>query len=115
MKTSAPEFILEQQLLADKLPPFEREYRFDSERRFRFDFAWPFLKLAVEVEGGVFSAGAHSRPLGIIRDMEKGNLAVLLGWSVLRFTPAQIKSGAAIALVKRWMLDRTVIIKRGAA
>ena len=112
---SNPEFTFDCQLKADKLPPYEREYRFDPDRRFRFDFAWPHLKLAVELEGGIFAQGAHSRPLGIIRDMAKGNLAVLLGWSVLRYTPAQVKNGAAIAEVKRWMLDRSIVIKKGAA
>ena len=31
--------------------------------------------------------------------MEKYNTAALLGWTVLRFTPAMVKSGAAINLV----------------
>src|SRR5450631_312893 len=110
MKASNPEFTFECQLKADKLPPFEREYRFDTTRRFRFDFAWPDLKLAIELEGGLWGAGAHSRPLGIIRDMAKGNLACLLGWSVLRYTPAQVKNGEAIAEVKRWMADRTITL-----
>lgn len=115
MRQTEPEFVFEAQLRADKLPPFEREYRFDSERRYRFDFAWPSLKLAVELEGAIWQAGAHSRPLGIIRDMAKGNLAVMLGWSVLRYTPAQVKHGEALAEVKRWMLDRTIFIHKGAA
>ena len=113
MKASGPEFIFEAQLKADNLPAFEREYRFDSERRYCFDFAWPSLLLAVELEGAIWQAGAHSRPLGIIRDMAKGNLAVLLGWSVLRYTPAQVKKGEALAEVKHWMLDRTIVIKTG--
>ena len=113
MSKSNPEFVFEQQLLAEKFPHFEREYRFDSERRFRFDFAFPSLKLAIELEGGIWGAGAHSRPLGIIRDMAKGNLAVLLGWSVLRYTSAQVKNGSALAEVKCWMADRTISIQKG--
>lgn len=101
--SSEPEFIFIQQALADKLPIFICEYRFDPKRRFRFDVAWPDRKLAVEIEGAIWSRGAHSRPLGILRDMEKGNLAVMRGWSVLRFTPAQVKAGEAIEMVKKFL------------
>jgi very-short-patch-repair endonuclease len=100
---SEPEFIFAHQALADKLPPFVCEYRFDDVRKFRFDFAWPDRKFAVELEGGIFSKGAHSRPLGILRDIDKGNLAVMKGWSVLRFSPAQVKNGEALAMVKKWL------------
>lgn len=66
--------------------PF-REYRFCAERLWLFDFAWPDVKLAVELEG--FGArgvpGRHQRPKGFAADCEKYNTAVLLGWRVLRF------------------------------
>ena len=43
-----------------KLPTPEREYKFHPSRRWRFDFAWPalYLRIAVEVEGAIFVAGA---------------------------------------------------------
>ena len=85
----------------------ETQYPFAKEqgRRFRFDFAWPGLKLAVEVEGGLWSRGesAHKHPLGILRDIEKGNLAVLLGWRVLRVTGDMIQSGEALRLIQQVM------------
>jgi len=37
----------------------------------------------------------------LTRNMAKQNDAVLLGWAVLRFTPAQVKNGEAIAFVQR--------------
>ena len=72
------------------LPAPEREYRFDPKRRWRFDFAWPSLKLAVEIEGGVWIRGRHVRPVGYLADLEKYNRAVVLGWRVLRYAPHQI-------------------------
>lgn len=105
---SEPEFIFAHQALADKLPPFECEYRFDEVRKFRFDFAWPRLKFGVEIEGAIWAKGAHSTPMGILRDMDKGNLAVMSGWSVLRFSPAQVKSGEAIEMVKKWLEGRSI-------
>lgn len=62
------------------------EYRFHPERRWRFDFAYPDLKIAVEAEGGVFSAGRHTRGMGFVNDTEKYNQATLLGWRVFRYT-----------------------------
>lgn len=108
MSVSEPEFIFTHQALQAGLPPFICEYRFDDVRRFRFDIAWPSDgKLAVEIEGALWTRGAHARPLGIIRDMEKQNLAVMKGWSVLRFSSAQVKNGEAIDLVKKWFDQRS--------
>jgi len=72
------------------IPAPEREYRFDPERRWRFDFAWPGLKVAVEIEGGVWIRGRHVRPAGYLGDLEKYNRAVVLGWRVLRYAPHQL-------------------------
>ena len=72
------------------------EYRFLKKRRFRFDFAWPSLKIAIEIEGGVWSGGRHTRGAGYSRDIEKYNLATRAGWKVYRFTPQMVKSGEAI-------------------
>jgi len=67
-----------------KLP--EREYRFHPKRLWRFDFAWPESRIAVEAEGGIFVSGRHNRPSGMANDCEKYNAAALLGWKVLRYT-----------------------------
>lgn len=78
-----------------------REWMFASPRRWRFDFAWPKSerKIAVEIEGGTWIQGRHNRGSSIEKDLEKYNTAALLGWTVLRFTTAMVKSGAAINLV----------------
>ena len=57
--------------------------------------------LAVEVEGGSWIHGRHVRGRGFEADCEKYNAAVLLGWRILRFTPAMVESGAALSAVKR--------------
>lgn len=68
-----------------------REFRFHPERKFRFDFAYPELMLAVECEGGVWSRGRHTRGSGFIKDCEKYNLACRLGWNIFRYTPDMIE------------------------
>lgn len=75
------------------------EYRFHPVRRWRFDWAWPAQQIALEVEGGVFIRGRHSRGLGMVKDMEKYNAAAALGWRVLRVTPKQVQSGEALKTV----------------
>lgn len=83
------------------LPGPQTEWRFDPERRWRLDYAWPEHMLAVEVEGGAWIGGRHTRPIGYMADIEKYNAAVLAGWRLLRFTPQQIEDGTALTAVKQ--------------
>lgn len=81
---------------AHSLEP-QREYLFAAGRKWRFDFAWPEYKIAVEVEGGTaFGLSRHSRGKGIEGDMEKYNRAAREGWIVLRYSTAMVLFGAAI-------------------
>lgn len=66
------------------------EYRFHPKRRWRFDYAIPEHKIAIEVEGGVWTNGRHTRGKGYINDMEKYNEAVIGGWRLIRVTPDQL-------------------------
>ena len=81
------------------MPQPETEHRFHSKRRWRFDFAWPGLMLAVEVEGGQWVNGRHQRGQGFEDDCVKYNAAALAGWRVLRFTGDMVKDGRALATV----------------
>lgn len=67
------------------LPQPVREHRFHETRRWRFDLAWPALKLAAEFHGGVWIRGGHSRGKGQQKDFDKLNAAIALGWTVLQF------------------------------
>ena len=80
----------------------EREFRFHPSRRWRFDFSFPEQFVAVEVEGGIFVKGAHTRGAHFRSDCEKYNAAVELGWRVLRYTDREIKTGEALALIEVW-------------
>ena len=90
------EDILEGHIRLYELPAPAREYRFHPKRQWRFDFAWPIYKVAVEVDGGIYSRGRHVRGAGFERDVEKRNAAILAGWRVLHFTRSHIKTGQAI-------------------
>jgi len=83
------------------LPTPEREYRFAPPRRFRADFAYPERKLLIEVEGGVWTRGRHTRGKGFQDDCFKYNLAVEKGFRVLRFTGEMIKDGSALGVIEK--------------
>ncbi len=110
---------------ASRLPEPELEFIFHPTRKWRFDYSWrpadgewrrfwqigTELKLALEIEGGVFetnqsSRGRHSRGAGFREDCLKYAEAALLGWTVLRATPEQITDGTAFGWLTRFFQQR---------
>jgi len=83
----------------DPMP--ETQYRFWPGRRYAFDFAWPTQKLALEIDGGVFSGGRHTRGAGFREDCIKGAEAVILGWRVIHCLPEHVTSGEAMEWIRR--------------
>ena len=67
---------------------YQTEYRFHPTRKWRFDYAWPTERVAVEIDGGqwVANGGRHNRD----SDREKLNYAAAQGWRVLRFSTQQV-------------------------
>jgi very-short-patch-repair endonuclease len=72
------------------LPAPIPEYKFHKKRKWRIDYAWPDIKLAVEIEGGAYTNGRHTRPVGFVKDMNKYNQLTMYGYYLLRFTPKNI-------------------------
>lgn len=83
---------------AHKLPRPCPEYQFHPTRGWRFDYAWVAHKIAVEIDGGAWTSGRHTRGAGFIEDQRKRNAAAKLGWRVLHYTPDRL--GEAIADLK---------------
>lgn len=77
-----------------------KEYRFYKSRKWRFDYAIPKYKIALEVEGGIWTCGRHTRPQGFLGDMNKYNTATLCGWRVFRCTPSTLLTSNTIMLLK---------------
>lgn len=96
-------------LKRDKLPLPVPELRFAPPRRFRFDYAWPSEKVALEVDGGVWTQGRHTRGAGFLRDAEKFNIAACMGWRVLRVTPSKLTDLETIALIRSALRPSTEI------
>lgn len=85
------------------LPRPISELRFSPPRQWRFDFAWPAHKVALEVEGGVWTGGRHTRGSGFLKDMEKYNAAAVLGWRVVRCTPNSVTALATVQMVAKML------------
>lgn len=102
---SSYEEMFEEQLKRSRqIPPYEREVRFHPTRKWRFDFAWPDLKCAVEIEGATWHAGRHTRGSGFVKDAEKYAEAAILGWRVIRVTADQVMDGRALDFVFRLLV-----------
>lgn len=99
-RASEGERILELQLQFAGIP-FEREFKFHATRKWRADFLITGTKILVEVEGGVYSGGRHTRGSGYEADAEKYNAAAIEGWTVLRYTTGQVQKGLALQGIQK--------------
>jgi very-short-patch-repair endonuclease len=85
-----------------------RQYEFLEGRKYRADvaiFANPGVGLLVEVDGGLYVHGGHSRGAGREADLERDALAQLDGWRVLRVSPRHVKDGRALSWISA-LLER---------
>ena len=93
------------------------EYRFDPERKWRFDFrmhgisfpTYEWHRVALEVEGGVWTQGRHTRGSGFVKDLEKYNRAATLGWRILRVQPKDLCTTETIEMVKEALQLRSIL------
>lgn len=76
------------------------EVMFYPERKWRFDFAWQAERVALEIDGGVWSGGRHGRGSGIVKEHEKFNSAASLRWRVFRTTPQALSEPKLWAQIK---------------
>jgi hypothetical protein len=89
-----------------KLPEPVPEFTFHPTRKWRADYCWPAHMLMLEVEGGLWTNGRHSRGSGAIADLEKYSEAAIMGYRVLYCTPEQLHNGVALDRVIRALTDR---------
>jgi hypothetical protein len=84
------------------LPAPTKEYKFHPDRKWRIDYYFENngIKLAVEVEGGVYSNGRHTRATGFLSDIEKYNELTKNGIYLYRCTPKSLKTQKTIEDIK---------------
>lgn len=90
---------LDTQCRALGLPCGTPEFLFHPTRKWRSDRAWPAALLLLEIDGGSWlTRGGHTYGKGFERDRKDAE-ALVLGWRVLRVTPAMVRSGEAVRYV----------------
>ena len=87
------------QLRGAKIGGYVTEHHFHPKRKWAFDLAWLDEKLAVEVEGGVWTDGRHTRGSGFVKDCDKYNSATLAGWRILRAHVGTVNNGQGVKMV----------------
>lgn len=92
MKKNNQYYIFDAILKNEKID-FVKEYKFHPKRKWRFDYAIIDKKIAIEIEGGIWSKGRHINPKGFLNDCEKYNEATMLGWQLLRIPTDYFKNG----------------------
>jgi very-short-patch-repair endonuclease len=95
---SPPESKLRLALRDVGLTPVPQHVVLDADGRFvaRVDLALPELRLALEHDG----QAVHDRPEAFVADRRRQNALVAAGWTVLRFTAADLRRGCAPAVAQ---------------
>ncbi len=90
---SAFESLVRAELLAAGLPRPQLQHvvRLGGGATYRLDLAWPDLRLAVEADG----AAVHANASALRNDLRRQNALVAAGWTLLRFTWADLGRIAA--------------------
>jgi hypothetical protein len=93
--------------VGEEFPDWVKEHRFHPKRRWKFDAAWPGLKVALEREGSTWTRGRHTRGKGYRDDCIKYNAAQTAGWLVVRYTADMAESGVALDQLLAALRSRT--------
>ncbi len=83
------------------IPAAQAEYVFAPPRRWRFDYCWTKYKVALEIQGGLFSHGRHTRGAALLKEHEKLNAAACKGWRILYCIPKDVQNGSVFSLIKK--------------
>ena len=89
----------------NSIPIPKREYKF---HQFRFDYAWPSLLLAVELDGSQHYKYRQQYQ----SDCRKNNIAVSEGWAIIR-ADREIMTEAAFIKILKTTISRRIIGKHG--
>jgi len=82
------------------LPVPVAEFKFHPSRKWRFDWAWTEKKVALEIDGGIWTRGRHTRGAGYLKDVEKFNAAAVLGWRVIKCTPSEFRTLSVLTTLR---------------
>lgn len=79
-------------------PELEPEFRFCPERQWRADYRCG--QWLIELDGGVYSKGRHTRGPGFVEDCFKLNAAAMLGYRVIRIATGMANADYLRKIIK---------------
>lgn len=100
-------------LLIKTFGKIRAEELFYPGRQWRFDFYIPDFRLAVEIEGGVFAGGRHTRGAGFSEDIEKYNSALLVGVRVYRINALDLRKPELVKVHVQRLLKLCTVVQGG--
>lgn len=83
------------------MPAIEYPFAAVMGRKWRFDFVFLKERLAIEVQGGLFSGGRHVRGAALVAEYAKLNAAAELGYRCLFIQPRELCTLETVNLIKR--------------
>jgi len=90
------------------IPRPNYEWRFLDSRKWRFDLAWILfvenkdpIRVAVEVQGGIWHGGRHTRGAAMLEEWEKLNTAAAMGWRILYCQPQDLCMNSFAQTIKQ--------------
>ena len=99
-------------LKTEKIKAPVKELRFALPRQWRFDYAWPKEKVAIEIEGILpGQGGRHQRVSGFLQDCLKYESAMMLGWMVYRVPGPWVATPASHIWRREVMQNLHTILK----
>ena len=76
------------------------EYKYVPCRKYKADYCIPEWRLLIEIQGGLFNKKAHGSITGLLKDIQRLNLATVNGFYLLRITPDDFRKTQCIEWVE---------------
>ena len=87
-------------LRSAEIPSPVAEFKFHPIRRWRFDYAWLDQRVYLEINGGIFVGGRHSRGASLLKEWEKIAAATAMGYRPLFCQPRDICSAKTLDAIR---------------
>jgi len=92
-------------------PALVKQHVFHPTRQWRLDFAHLASKVGIEIHGGVWRSGRHTRGSGFVKDRQKMNAAISLGWRVFELTDKDLNKPETFEMIEEAIRSASIFTK----
>ena len=90
--------------------PLQKEVALIPRRKFRFDFVHTASKTCIEIQGGLYSRGRHTRGKQMEKEYLKWLLAQSLGYTIIPIGTEQVEDGKVLELIAKTIIKREKLL-----